>query len=865
MDGQRQAQLREALKEMTISLEAQNQHIQKQIQHLNTITSLLCPELGVPSLRTGGSSSELSKLIDATHEAEQVGEDINQKKDKEVNPKDGQKIVVPVSRRRVSNHFDRSYDVSTAFYLSERKSRLPIWHKDDSTAGLNLPSRPDAAVCTTDWKYWRPRVEWGYYTTGRGRPNYVPQWELIQWEDGRWYHIDDPTHTKPLFAGPLNLSRRSFFIPYALSPPRRDEEYSFASLHGMKEQIRSSLGQLFAIPPDARVTLRFEKNQLRQACEDGTLNSYLTEMKGFFAALHDAGGFFRITDLDDFMNFAIYNTCHWIENIPESDWDDFPAGPALAAEEFELNIRPGSYHPVDRQRQVVDERIFPAREWHRVIHCHGLAHIPMSKLPYHYVHHVREEYSKFWKLLFSQNVIATPGFDLVNEALDDMFTFHVNCGRRQQSYNPYQHDWKAFHITWYRITASGEPEESLWKSGTLYQTNQRLQQSAFTAGLFPNKMNGEDKYVRHISNHFYFTLLLLTPLHMDKLGFDETWVNASKEKNVSSPQTLILHFISGAFRDAADSWEEVARHITKILADDEDAALDADKHDRLLFDDNTFSRSRLYFWAVDILETFQECIQDSLLQWDHWWSAWEETLRDFEKYQIKRCATRRRTDLSGFPLLSSTIPTINTLPTIDGMLAPSESEIRRLNQLDAKFKGLLDRTQKLRDGLFSASSVIESRAATDLGQNVKLLTYVSIFYMPIAVSAAIWSINSDYSKKVFGIVTVLIAMATYILVANLNNTAQAMQGAYRVIENWLVKDMAKRPESEYWAAKSQDFKQFRPDRANIMPSKWLILWYFVIKILRFDFLRVAIKNTTGRKDVEVGSIGSNSEEAERGD
>ena len=34
--------------------------------------------------------------------------------------------------------------------------------------------------------------------------------------------------------------------------------------------------------------------------------------------------------------------------------------------------------------------------------------------------------------------------------------------------------------------------------------------------------------------------------------------------------------------------------------------------------------------------------------------------------------------------------------------------------------------------LFSASAVIESRASTRLGENVKLLTYVSIFYLPLA-------------------------------------------------------------------------------------------------------------------------------------
>jgi hypothetical protein len=40
--------------------------------------------------------------------------------------------------------------------------------------------------------------------------------------------------------------------------------------------------------------------------------------------------------------------------------------------------------------------------------------------------------------------------------------------------------------------------------------------------------------------------------------------------------------------------------------------------------------------------------------------------------------------------------------------------------------------------LFNASSAVESRASTRLGENVKLLTYVIIFYLPfIAVRLAI--------------------------------------------------------------------------------------------------------------------------------
>lgn len=48
------------------------------------------------------------------------------------------------------------------------------------------------------------------------------------------------------------------------------------------------------------------------------------------------------------------------------------------------------------------------------------------------------------------------------------------------------------------------------------------------------------------------------------------------------------------------------------------------------------------------------------------------------------------------------------------------------------FKDQREKAAVLRDGLFSASAVIESQASKRLGENVKLLTYVSIIYLPLA-------------------------------------------------------------------------------------------------------------------------------------
>lgn len=40
------------------------------------------------------------------------------------------------------------------------------------------------------------------------------------------------------------------------------------------------------------------------------------------------------------------------------------------------------------------------------------------------------------------------------------------------------------------------------------------------------------------------------------------------------------------------------------------------EHDKLLFDDGAFSRSRRYFWAIDCLSGFESRISDNIAKWE---------------------------------------------------------------------------------------------------------------------------------------------------------------------------------------------------------------------------------------------------------
>jgi len=80
----------------------------------------------------------------------------------------------------------------------------------------------------------------------------------------------------------------------------------------------------------------------------------------------------------------------------------------------------------------------------------------------------------------------------------------------------------------------------------------------------------------------------------------------------------------------------------------------------------------------------------------------------------------------------------------------ADEQMKRIDALCEKLKVVRVRFQRhhknvtdLRDGLFNASAVMGSRASTRLGENVKLLKFVSIFFLPLAFCTSLWSMSDN--------------------------------------------------------------------------------------------------------------------------
>ncbi|KAF1956502.1 hypothetical protein CC80DRAFT_412723 [Byssothecium circinans] len=272
----------------------------------------------------------------------------------------------------------------------------------------------------------------------------------------------------------------------------------------------------------------------------------------------------------------------------------------------------------------------------------------------------------------------------------------------------------------------------------------------------------------------------------------------------------------------------------------------------LLYDEASFPRSRFYFWAIGCLSAFEENLTTNIHQ-----------LRAFRKAHAEGVGYYQSS-----PFAKSLGESLN--PTFEDLEDIAEQIRKKLGALRA-----------LRDGLFSASGVMESRQSRMLGENVRLLTFVSIFFLPLGliivssphqiditikliVSHAFWSVP-DVNKTWSGIRTPICVSAiggiiTYLVVFNLNILESLARSALSGPRNYLIGKMAStrplpnRPEltggkTNRWQSRAKDFEIFPKRDQNPKPSDWWLL-LFAVRLLftsAYNILSKPFRNRPPRR------------------
>ena len=125
-------------------------------------------------------------------------------------------------------------------------------------------------------------------------------------------------------------------------------------------------------------------------------------------------------------------------------------------------------------------------------------------------------------------------------------------------------------------------------------------------------------------------------------------------------------------------WSELVNYLQTLLEGD-DSLLDPVRHDHLLFDNEDFSKSREYFWAINCLTQFEASISANIEQWD-----------EFRHHLEPFVEIEQETTLS---------PTLSGDSTVTELVERADGYCARLKRHQRFFQDKRAATIALRDGV----------------------------------------------------------------------------------------------------------------------------------------------------------------------
>ncbi|CAL3971613.1 unnamed protein product [Diplocarpon coronariae] len=239
----------------------------------------------------------------------------------------------------------------------------------------------------------------------------------------------------------------------------------------------------------------------------------------------------------------------------------------------------------------------------------------------------------------------------------------------------------------------------------------------------------------------------------------------STKHYVNGPEAF-LHTLLAEFKDAQKRFEDIYIKISKLVIPPAEFMFNEDMRDKLLFEDEEFTYSRRYFWAFQtlglmndsikaIINAYKDTFTDDVWEGKHkslWPMIDQESHRN--KYWKKRMASLKK---------------------------DFEAEIRNMFKLYEENDDRRKEIRTLRDQLFSGTSVLESRKSVELsavtilqGHNIKLLTLVSIFFLPLTFVTSVFGMTNmptERDFKWFGVTMVTVCVPFFLLIGSLNTTS----------------------------------------------------------------------------------------------
>ena len=210
------------------------------------------------------------------------------------------------------------------------------------------------------------------------------------------------------------------------------------------------------------------------------------------------------------------------------------------------------------------------------------------------------------------------------------------------------------------------------------------------------------------------------PWHVLSLQCFPDWhsntdAHETKHHYVNGPDAFLMTLLS-EYRDATKRFKELSQSIVNLATPPKEVVFNAHFRDDLLFEQGDFRWSRRYFWAAQALQILAEEIQDMI-------TAYKDT------FTPEFWAGEHKTLFVGTADVSARYN--NFRKKITHTQKGFEKEIKALEDVLKRCNNDQKHIRMLREWLFSGTSVLESRAARKQDYNIKLLTVVTIIFLPL--------------------------------------------------------------------------------------------------------------------------------------
>ncbi|KAF2841242.1 hypothetical protein M501DRAFT_1029361 [Patellaria atrata CBS 101060] len=120
---------------------------------------------------------------------------------------------------------------------------------------------------------------------------------------------------------------------------------------------------------------------------------------------------------------------------------------------------------------------------------------------------------------------------------------------------------------------------------------------------------------------------------------------------------------------------------------------------------------------------------------------------------------------------------------------------KKIKDLIPVFSHQQERARELRDALFSVSGVVETRLSIRLAENVRLLTFVSIFYLPLGFCASLWDTTDFFQSGSSGMLLLamgIIRAGTLLIIFNINHSVNKFKNFYfGKVKDRILKEISK--------------------------------------------------------------------------